>query len=111
MHTDEATTVFATHSPLPSRARLGRWSPSSDRPRAAAAPAALDFTASVHPLPTHELGTSAADRLLPAAVLDGAASVGAAAHPRLRPGLPATVAPVSVPLSTGTGAAVALNRG
>jgi hypothetical protein len=66
---------------------------------------AIDFPPTPDALVITEPGTSAADSL-PLAVANGGAPVGVAAHPRQRSGLPVTVAPVSAPLSTGTGAAV-----
>jgi hypothetical protein len=68
---------------------------------------ALAFSPVTDVFVTHRPGTSAADALLPAAVSNGGAPVGVAALPRQRSGLPATVAPVPVPLSTGAGAVVA----
>lgn len=65
---------------------------------------AIDFPPTTDALVITRPGTSAADSL-PLAVANGA-PVGVAAPLRQRSGLPVTVAPVSAPLSTGTGAAV-----
>jgi hypothetical protein len=80
-----------------------------EHPRIAARPRAIDFTVLTDAFLTPEPGTSAADHLPPVAVSDGVVPVGVAAHPPQRAGLPAVVAPVSVPLSTGTGVAVAID--
>jgi hypothetical protein len=76
----------------------------------AAGPAAPAVTVLIDASLAPEPRTSATDHLLPSPSPTGVAPVGVAAHPRQRAGLPAIVAPVLRPLSTGTGAAVAIDR-